>query len=213
MSHIKNLIFDLGGVVYDIRYENIAEAFLAHGVTNLSGIYSRTFQTHEMDLYEEGLISSDEVRRGLQALANAPLTDQEVDDILNAILIDLPPHRISLLLALKQKYRVILYSNTNDINYQFFTRQMMREYGFDVFSRCFHKAYFSHILHLRKPKPDGFRQILLEQGLKPEETLFIDDNEPNLAGARTVGIHGLWLQPGRDIQELFDERFQLVLGE
>ncbi|MCF0211702.1 MAG: HAD family phosphatase [Bacteroidales bacterium] len=208
MATIKNLIFDLGGVIYDIRYENIPDAFLAHGVTNMSDIYTRTSQTREMDLFEEGLLPSDALRQGVRALANAPLTDQDVDDIFNAILIDIPAPRIATLLALKQKYRVILYSNTNDINYQFYTREMMREYGFDIFSRCFHAAYFSHIMHIRKPKPEGFLRILREQGLRPEETLFIDDNEPNLAGARAVGIQGLWLHDC-NMTELFDDRFNL----
>ena len=55
MDAISNIIFDLGGVVYDICYENVANAFVQHGVTNLGEFYSRSFQTHEMDLLEEGL--------------------------------------------------------------------------------------------------------------------------------------------------------------
>ena len=209
MPQIKNLIFDLGGVIYDIRYENIPAAFQAHGVTNLGTIYTRTSQTHEMDLYEEGLISSDEVRHGLRTLADAPLTDGDIDDILNAILIDIPARRIATLLALKHKYRVFLYSNTNDVNYQYYTRLMMERYGFDIFRHCFHAAYFSHLMHIRKPKPEGFLRIMREQGIRPEETLFIDDNEPNLAGARAVGMQGLWLREG-DMCDLFDERFNLI---
>ena len=57
---IKNIIFDLGGVIYDIRYENIPEAFARMGAGNLMEIYSKAKQTDFIDRYEEGLMSSDE---------------------------------------------------------------------------------------------------------------------------------------------------------
>jgi len=209
MQELKNIIFDLGGVIYDIRYENIPEAFIAHGVTNMSEIYTRSNQTHEMDLYEEGLISTPEVRKVIQHYSDAPLSDQDVDDILNAILVDVPGRRVATLLALREKYRVILYSNTNDINYQYYTQHMKELFGFDIFERCFHAAYFSHIMHIRKPKSEGFELIMKEQRLKPEETVFIDDNEPNLAGARAVGMRGYWLHD-KDMTDLFDEHFNAI---
>lgn len=209
MKKIKNIIFDLGGVIYDIRYENVAEAFVSHGVTNLSDIYSRTSQTHEMDLFEMGLMSVEEMREGIKQLADAPLTDQDVDDIYNAILVDMPAMRVALLLALREKYKVFLFSNTNQINYEYFTKYTKDKFGFDVFEKCFDAAYFSHLMHKRKPAADGFLQILDEQHLDPEETVFIDDNEPNLAGAREAGMRGYWLHD-KDILDLFDDRFDPI---
>lgn len=208
MKNIKNLIFDLGGVIYDIRYENVAEAFVRHGVTNLSDIFSRSFQTREIDLFEEGRLSPDEIRVGIASLANAPLSGEDVDDILNAILIDIPAHRVACLLALKEKYNVFLFSNTNQINYDFYTTRMKEKFGFDIFDRCFHKAYFSHIMHIRKPAAEGFQMILDEQHLCPSETLFIDDNAPNFVGARQVGMKVFHLHD-MDMTEMFDDGFNL----
>ena len=37
---IKNIIFDLGGVIYDIRYENIADKFRSYGITDFEKLYS-----------------------------------------------------------------------------------------------------------------------------------------------------------------------------
>ena len=62
ISKIKNIIFDFGGVIHDIRYENVAEAFARHGVDGLEKFYSKDFQTKEMDLFEKGLITPGEYR-------------------------------------------------------------------------------------------------------------------------------------------------------
>lgn len=45
--------------------------------------------------------------------------------------------------------------------------------------------------HLLKPDPRIYRLLLDRYSLRPEESLFIDDNEANVAGARAVGMYGL----------------------
>lgn len=203
MKEIKNIIFDFGGVIHDIRYENIADAFVRHGVKNLGDFYSKDFQTTEMDKFEKGLISVMEFRDYIRKMSHMELPDDIIDEIINAILIDVPTNRVELLTRLKKHYKLFLYSNTNQINYDCFTQRLQQKFGFDIFKECFHAAYFSHTLHIRKPAKEGFEVILREQGIKPEETLFIDDIEKNLEGARAVGINGFFLD-GITIVELFD---------
>ncbi|MCR4828022.1 MAG: HAD family phosphatase [Bacteroidales bacterium] len=196
MNSIKNIIFDLGGVVYDIRYENVAEAFVRHGVTNLGEFYTKQFQTPEMDLFEMGLMSVEEYRDYVRRATGVALTDEEVDDIVNAILIDVPRERVELLLELRKRYRTFLFSNTNAINYACFKKHLREKYGFDIFEECFDHAYFSHTLHLRKPAREGFATIIGEQHLVAAETLFIDDIEKNLQGARDEGLQVFHLAEG-----------------
>lgn len=196
MNSIKNIIFDLGGVVYDIRYENVAEAFVRHGVTNLGEFYTKQFQTPEMDLFEMGLMSVEEYRDYVRRATGVALTDEEVDDIVNAILIDVPRERVEMLLELRKRYRTFLFSNTNAINYACFMKHLREKYGFDIFEECFDHAYFSHTLHLRKPAREGFATIIGEQHLVAAETLFIDDIEKNLQGARDEGLQVFHLAEG-----------------
>ena len=206
MNTIKNIIFDLGGVVYDIRYENVVEAIARRGITHLGQFYSKDFQTHEMDLFEKGLITVEEYRDYIRRVARLPeLSDSEIDDIVNAILIDIPRERVELLLRLKKRYGVYLFSNTNQINYDCFTHRMKEKYGFDIFAECFHAAYFSHQMHCRKPAKEGFDIIIREQHLEPSATVFIDDIEKNLEGARAAGIRGYHLSQG-SIVDLFDSQ-------
>ena len=204
-KEIKNIIFDFGGVIHDIRYENIAEEFVKHGVANLGDFYSKDFQTKEMDMFEKGMITSDEFRDYIRRTTNMMLTDNEIDEIINAILIDVPCERVDLLLRLRRRYRLFLFSNTNQINYDCFTDRLLKKYGFDIFECCFAAPYFSHFMHCRKPSPDGFRRIIDEQYLVPSETVFIDDIERNLEGAKSVGIVGIHLKDGTSLTDLFDD--------
>ena len=104
---------------------------------------------------------------------------------------------------------MFLFSNTNQINYDCFTVKLKQKYGFDIFQECFDAAYFSQFMHCRKPATEGFERIIEEQHLVPSETLFIDDIEKNLDGARAVGINGLHLASG-SILDLFDNNGLLI---
>lgn len=209
MNRIRNIIFDFGGVIHDIRYENVGEAFIKHGVTDLGTFYSKDFQTPEMDLFEKGLLSPAQYRDYIRRMTGKNLSDNDIDGIVNAILIDVPRERVELLIKLRKNYKVFLFSNTNQINYDCFTVKLKQKYGFDIFQECFDAAYFSQFMHCRKPATEGFERIIEEQHLVPSETLFIDDIEKNLDGARAVGINGLHLASG-SILDLFDNNGLLI---
>ena len=57
---------------------------------------------------------------------------------------------------------------------------------------------------MRKPNPQIFHQALKESNLVPEETVFIDDMEENVAAAMTTGMRGLYIQPGTLLESLPD---------
>ena len=199
---IKNIIFDLGGVIYDIRYENIAEAFARMGASKLVSLYSKAQQTDFIDKFEEGLISATEFCEEIRRLSEVPLTNAQIEEAWNAILIDVPAPRVDFLLKLKERYNLYLFSNTNQFNYDCFTAHLKEKYGFDFFKTIFKAAYFSHTLHLRKPKAEGFQRILQEQGLRADETLFIDDSPQHIEGARRCGLNAYHLKDEENIESL-----------
>lgn len=202
---IKNIIFDFGGVLYRIRYQNIPEAFAQCGLPNFESIYSKQHQNSVMDQYEEGLISTEEFRAYIRTLCPTPLTDPQIDACWNAILLGFPEAHETLLQKASRHYSLYLFSNTNQLNYEQFRADMRRQFGYDIFDRHFKKCYFSQILHIRKPKREGFMKILEENHLRPEETLFIDDSPQHLVGAQSCGLQTLHLADGMDLSDLFDE--------
>lgn len=196
---IKNIIFDLGGVIYDIRYQNVPESFAKLGISNFAEYYTKAHQSGEIDLFEEGKISPAEFRNFIRSISPIQLTDKQIDDAWNSIMIDIPEYRIEMLQELKNHYSLFLFSNTNQLNYDAFTVQMREKFGYDIFQTLFKKAYFSHQIHIKKPLIESFQFILNEQQLNPMETLFIDDTLRHVEGAQKVGLHTYHLQDGEDI--------------
>ncbi|MCL2245781.1 MAG: HAD family phosphatase [Lentimicrobiaceae bacterium] len=190
---IKNIILDLGGVLYDIRYENIADTFRNYGLSDFEKIYLQAGQAPEIDLFEEGKITPEQFRNFIRSLSPNILSDKQIDDAWNAILIDIPQIRLDILKQLGKKYRIFLFSNTNAINCIEFERFVTEKFGENIFETHFEKAYYSHTLGIKKPKPEAFQHICLEQNLIPAETLFIDDTERHILGAQKAGLQTYWL--------------------
>lgn len=209
---IKNIIFDFGGVLYRIRYQNIAEAFAACGVPDFDRIYSKQKQNDIMDQWEVGLLPVADFFSYVRSLTDVPLTEAQIADCWNAILIDFPVEHEQLLARLHPHYRLFLFSNTNALSYEAFTRQMRQQYGYDIFEKWFEKTYFSQLMHVRKPNKEGFLRIMEENQLHPEETLFIDDSPQHVEGAKLCGLNACHLKDGQDVTDLFDDNGFLKLG-
>ena len=202
---IKNIIFDLGGVIFNINYRYTIEAFKNLGITNFEQLYTQAQQIGIFDALDRGTISADEFRNGIRAVTNLTLTNQQIDDAWNAMLIDLPENRLTLLKILKDHYRTFLLSNTNTIHIDAFQRIINKNNGLANLNHYFERIYFSHLIHLRKPDPEVFQYIISNNGLKASETLFIDDSLQHVEGAKSVGLHGyhLDIEKGETTERLF----------
>ena len=119
----------------------------------------------------------------------------------NALLLDFPKERIDLLKKIKTKYRTFLLSNTNSIHLKEFQERLHNEQGVYL-EDLFEKAYYSHVVKLRKPNADIFNLVLKENDLMPSETLFIDDTASNFPEAEKMGIQTYHLKPGMSITDI-----------
>jgi FMN phosphatase YigB (HAD superfamily) len=190
---IDAIIFDLGGVIIDIRYEATIEAFSALCGWDVSTIYTQQAQTPLFDSYEMGKISSSDFRDGLRNLLNIDVPDRAIDDAWNAMLLDIPPERVDLLKRLKQQRRIFLLSNTNEIHKAQFDRIFLDQYGAELsgISDLFERVYFSHEMGDRKPNPSIFQTVIDDQLLDPARTLFIDDTRQHIDGAQKIGLQAI----------------------
>ncbi len=202
VNGIKNIIFDLGGVILDIDYNLTVKAFESLGIPNFKEQYSKMSQSNLFDNIETGKISPEEFRDMIRSVAQKPLTDTEIDTAWNALILHLPQGRIDLLKKLKNEYRLFLLSNTNKIHYDDYTQVIQRENGIAGLEPLFEKTYLSHEMGLRKPNPEIFQVVLNENQLAAEETLFIDDSPQHIASAKTLGIRAYHLED-EDIRALF----------
>ena len=196
---IKNIIFDLGGVILNIDYHLTSKAFQALGIANFDEIYSQAQQSDLFDLLETGKITPTNFRSQIRKITGLQLSDEQIDSAWNAMLLDLPKERIDILQAAKQQYRTFLLSNTNAIHLEAYTEELQRVHKISGLEELFEKEYFSHTLGMRKPHPETFAEVLKLQGLKAEETVFIDDSYQHLEGAKKAGINTLFMDRSKDM--------------
>lgn len=203
LSTIKNIIFDLGGVLLNIDHEAPLRAFKKLGIDNFEQLYSKAKQTSLFVDLETGKISPDTFRREIRKALHASVTDQEIDQAWNSILLDFPKGSITLLLRLRTEYRTFLLSNTNAIHYECFTNRLEKDYGYKALSEIMEKDYYSHVLKLRKPGLEVYQAVLKKSGLEASETLFIDDSEVNIEAAKQVGLITYHLKDGESVVDIF----------
>lgn len=203
--NIKNIIFDLGGVILNIDYHLTIDAFIKLGFENFDAVFTQAKQTGIFDKLDKGLVSPEEFRNGVRELAGKPFSNEQIDYAWNAMLLDFPPHRLKLLEQVNAQYRTFLLSNTNQIHIDVYNQILFNTFGVKDLSHFFEKEYYSHEVHMRKPDAEVYELILKQNGLKKEETLFIDDTEQHIEGARAVGLYAyhLKLKEGETIDGLF----------
>ena len=152
--------------------------------------------------YEVGKISDQQFVDSLKELTGLSVPDEKIIDGWNALLLDFPPERIQLLRDLAKRYRVFLFSNTNALHLASLQQTYRDTIGNGELDDLFEKAYYSHLLGMRKPGKESFEHILRENQLIEAETLFVDDALVNVEGAEAAGLKGLYLRPGLTITEV-----------
>jgi putative hydrolase of the HAD superfamily len=201
MKGIKNIIFDLGGVIINLDNQLTEDAFKAFGARPLKEYFGHGHAASFFKDYEVGSISDQEFVDSIRSLTGITVSDEEIVRAWNALLLDFPPERIQLLKELGKNYRIFLFSNTNALHLSHLQQIYRNTFTEGELDDHFERAYYSHTLKMRKPDIESFQYILKENQLKGEETLFVDDALINVEGAEKAGLKGLFLRPGTTITD------------
>lgn len=195
---IRNLIFDMGGVIITLSPEVAMERFRQLGVANafeLMGIYGHK------DIFlqcENGQLSGDEFIQKLSEKVGRQVSYEEAAYGWLGYAKEVPMKRLHLLEKLRQiGYTVMLLSNTNPFMMEWTRSNHFCQEGRPI-TDFFDRLYCSYELKMYKPDPAFFRYVLNDAGIKAEESLFIDDGQVNLDGAESVGLHTLLAKPDED---------------
>ena len=203
MEGIKNLIIDFGGVIINLTRNRCIEAFESLGVKDIREQIVNNYQHKDLFMQVEiGSITTAGFRDGIRRLSGQALTDEQIDNAWIAMLDDVPDYKLNLLLDLRKHYNTMLLSNTNEIHWEWSERTCFSYKGHHV-SDFFNRIYLSYKLHMLKPNADIFEYVLQDAGIKPEETLFIDDAMPNCRTAESLGLRTYTPEPREDWSFLF----------
>ena len=194
-NSIRNIIFDLGGVILNIDPQLTIDAFRKLGWQDFYDESQRSLNRELFHDFEQGSASPEAFRNNVRKMIPHQITDSEIDDAWSAMILDIPEERINYLEELKKKYRIFLLSNTSEIHRIKFHRNFEDHFGYS-FHDLFEHNFYSHEMGLRKPNPEIYLRALNEANLIPEETLFIDDMPENIEAAKLLGMNALHILPG-----------------
>lgn len=191
----KNIIFDFGGVFIEVDYHKTAAAFKALGITNFDDLYSQHEASSLFQNLETGKLSPQDFCGAIRQISQKELNDNAIISAWNAMLGQYLPTEINILSELKNQYRLILFSNTNEIHYNAFVQLYQQHINKKPFHEFFHSVYYSHQCGYRKPDKESFHSLLQQEHIAAEQTLFIDDTLVNCIGATEAGIASIHLSP------------------
>lgn len=123
MEH-PNIIFDLGNVLLPIDETRPVKAFKKLGLKDFDKMYTLAAQNALFDDLEKGHISPGQFRENLRTLSGLDMTDAEIDEAWNSIILDFRPETMKMLEQLAAKTRLFLLSNTNAIHFAYYDSQV-----------------------------------------------------------------------------------------
>ena len=201
MSIIKNIIFDLGGVLLNIDYQRSVEAFKQLGLNGFEQMYSQAGADHLFEKLETGDISEEDFYATLRSYLPS-LDNSMIRKAWNTMLLDFRTGSLSCLEQLSSNYKIYLLSNTNSIHLSAFREIFRVETGKNAIEDYFIRTYYSHEIGRRKPYVETYEYVCEDAGIRAGETLFVDDSIQNIEGAADAGLNTHHLLPGKTIEEI-----------
>ena len=203
MENIKNIAFDLGGVVLALSYEQAVQRFEEIGLKDARQQLDAFEQRGIFGALESGRITAEEFCCELSKMVGRQLTMDECYYAWHGYVEYVPQRNLEAILSLRERgYKVCLLSNTNPF--------MMQWAGKDFDGKGHPIGYFFDALYLSyeckvmKPSREIFEIMLNGQQSTPAETLFVDDGRKNVEMAAAMGMHTLCPQNNEDWTEVLE---------
>lgn len=198
MNHpVRNLLLDLGGVLYEIDLPGTLarfEALRAPGAPPIE--YGKNSQHAWFSLGDTGHAGIDAFTAGLREAYQLDATDARLREVWLGVLVGVLPGRVEAVERLAARYRLALLSNTNQFHFEHFAPQCK-----PMFDRMDH-LFLSFEMGVRKPDPEIYLRALAHAGWKAEETLFADDSQANIEAAQALGLQTWWIREHEDFDRM-----------
>jgi len=203
LKDIKNIVFDLGGVIITLDHARAIERFKAAGVSRAAEYLDPYHQNGIFLDLEAGRLTKEEFGEALRRETGKNIPDSAIAHGWLGFLKDVPPQKLAMLEDLRQRgFRLYLLSNTNPLVMEWALTSDFSPAGKPLDS-YFDRMYLSYQMKCVKPDLEIFQKMIADSGMKPEETLFIDDGKNNVVAAAQLGFHTYQPRNGEDFADLF----------
>jgi len=174
---IRNVVFDVGGVLVRLRYQPFID-YLAAGGIDMSDL-PRWLERVDLAAHERGEVTGRDLLGRIAAMATQPLDPVELEQRW-LDMFDRAHEMFDLASGLMAEYRVFLLSNVGDLHWS----HLDGRYGLESLT---HGVVASFRVGAVKPSAAIYREAERRLDLDPAVTVFVDDLPPNVAGAEACG--------------------------
>lgn len=180
---MKNIVFDLGGVVVDWNPERVMQEY--PGDRELPAILFKEGFFHQYwPEYDRGTVDQEHIANEMSIFSGRDYAEcWNFVEFAKHSLKDIPVTQSLIKKLSAQGYRLFCLSNMSIEYYDYLKKR-------EVFS-YFEGQIISAREHVIKPEKEIYELLVKRHGIMPEETLFIDDLQSNLEAAGQLGFHTL----------------------
>lgn len=192
-SRPQALLFDLGGVLLDVRSAGTLQAWAPHSALPLDELRARYAADGAGRRYERGELSGTEY---FAHIARTLELDAPVEDIergWNAIFFGEVEPTLTLVERARRQLPCFGFSNTNASHQATYTERYPRLVA------AFDRIFTSHELGLRKPERAAYDRVCALVDAPAPTILFFDDLAENVEAARAAGLQAVWVRSAEDV--------------
>jgi FMN phosphatase YigB (HAD superfamily) len=198
---IKNILFDLGGVILDLDVQATLKRFYELGFPAELMQFPNSMTTDLYFRYETGKLDTEQFRSEIRRASGVEMTDDAFDEAWNAMLVSIPEDRVALLKVLSERYNLYMLSNTSALHVKVFEKMYFDVAG-ESMHQVFKKIYYSHEIGWHKPDHKAWEHVIKDAGIKPEETLFLDDNIHNIKASQELKFQAIHIHERTNLMNL-----------
>jgi putative hydrolase of the HAD superfamily len=204
LTGIRNIIFDLGGVLVTLDRDNAVRRFKEAGLENAEDLLDPYHQKGIFLELEEGKLSQEEFYEAIRKEAGKYISNEAIDYGWFGFLKEVPEYKLEMLEELRKKgYKLYLLSNTNPIVMSWALSPAFSSGGKSL-DKYFDKLYLSYQIGCTKPASEIFEELFNDSGIAPAETLFIDDGRANIEMGKKLGMKTYQPLNGEDFRSIFE---------
>jgi len=200
-SGIRNILFDLGGVILDINVQATRQRFYEMGLPSVFMHYPDNMKTDLFFKYETGKLDSEAFRNEFRRLSGLDADDAKIDEAWTAMLVGIPSARTSLLKKLSERYALYMLSNTCAMHVPVFEKMFRDASGVSMHD-VFKKVFYSFEIGYHKPDREAFEYVIRDTGIIPAETFFLDDSIHNIKVSQEIGFRSIHIHERISLMDL-----------
>lgn len=197
MNRTRAVVFDLGGVLIEVDPERCFRFWAERGPSTADALRRRFIIDEAYERHERGEIGFAEYAVHLRRQLALDVDETLVREGWNALLGNELNGAANAIAWASSRYPCFLFSNSNA------THQAVWSVAQRELLAPLTGQFVSSELGLRKPETQAYAKVAALAGFTPEELLFFDDLEENVAAARAVGYQALKVSGPQEILQVF----------